>query len=741
MRVIFSEPVSPRYIYINSATNKVHLMVSITGGQEISTDNTCRATAALQEFFEGGATRELNAYKEALLFDMSLLPEGNYKRAKKEGRLSQIEAYIKAVVAMEQGYMDSINAFFATPSNLYSVQLRPYFQDPFSTVVNPVFTVNRKNNLAGTPSSALYNKLHEILPSVSIYFLSPKDKLISAVQSQVGRNASFDLIQQELSTQALALLGIEIDFTKDKEDCSVTKDSIDRLMMFNDATPKDYIVALLGVCAVDIWDTLPTPPFYSFPQDSRPEERTEGLSILVQFFLANLNVYSKSRDISDENFGAILDASTDLSHELVESIWTALSSGDDVEDVFFNFFNTHQGEFGLSRPLGEVDLVAIRDKFERSYRTVTATKENSHMDDFMILDVDAQGNSAKVVTHQGHLCVNFAEIVSEDVSSANPGYFEQIKEDFEGHPINLSPKNEHILGEVKVDVDSLVQTISEEVLARLPQNVMEACRAHPRFKARQFLVDVAKGRQDEVEALLTENPKKTQAQLQTPGCFTDYSGRTFNCTAYEYAYWAKDTHMCRMLETYMDEETKALMLARIDAVDDNGLSYKQHGAEHSSVHFDLTELKTALQDYVNGYGGWGDLGAKDEAWQAVGKAQRNVPAHVAQEYCRRDRSFSPCPRFNEPTLPRVLTFFNMLTGQFESWFPLASLDPMYHGIGYAFSLRRGAERYPDGTGLARRVEHDLAAITRLDEVRTAEIMQLHENLRPSVVPYRNRISM
>lgn len=68
---------------------------------------------------------------------------------------------------------------------------------------------------------------------------------------------------------------------------------------------------------------------------------------------------------------------------------------------------------------------------------------------------------------------------------------------------------------------------------------------------------------------------------------TDYSGRTFNCSAYEYAYWAKDTHMCRMLERYMDEETKAQILARITINDDTGLSYQQNGAVYQSSHFDL----------------------------------------------------------------------------------------------------------------------------------------------------------
>src|SRR3990167_8588173 len=86
-----------------------------------------------------------------------------------------------------------------------------------------------------------------------------------------------------------------------------------------------------------------------------------------------------------------------------------------------------------------------------------------------------------------------------------------------------------------------------------------------------FLEWVAYGQQDEAEILLSQvfqgQPNKIQAALLHQGTFTDYSGRTFNCSAYEYAYWAKDTHMCRMLERCMDDETKTAMAARIDEME------------------------------------------------------------------------------------------------------------------------------------------------------------------------------
>ena len=255
----------------------------------------------------------------------------------------------------------------------------------------------------------------------------------------------------------------------------------------------------------------------------------------------------------------------------------------------------------------------------------------------------------------------------------------------------------------------------------------------------KFLECVAYGQQDKAEKLLSQvfqgQPARIQAALLHQGTFTTYAGETFNCSAYEYAYWAKDTHMCRMLERYMDDETKAQMLTRIDAIDAHGLTFQQNDEEHCSAHFDFTPLKEAYQRYLSSYDAWlaaDDWDAMKAAWWDVGKAQRNVPAHVAQEYCRPDRSFHPTPEFNEATLPRRFTFYNWTIRQNDSWFPLTASNS---GLGFDFALICGARAdrgaraacgwATDGAG-----GRDLAAITRLDEVRTVDLTQSREHLNP-----------
>ena len=370
----------------------------------------------------------------------------------------------------------------------------------------------------------------------------------------------------------------------------------------------------------------------------------------------------------------------------------------------------------------------------------------------MILDKEARGEKAKCVTHQSAICVNFAEIIDPTAASANPAYFEIVRADFAVHPTEIPHKNESVAcGEVDVPIEHLLG-LSDELFELLPTPAKDACIAHPAFQAHMFLNYVAKATPDktdptliktEAEALLkAANPADRQTLLRTPGVFTDYSGRTFNCTAFEYAFWAKDIHMCKMLVSHMDDETKVELLARINAIEridtatgqPVGLSYQQAGISHRSPHFDLTPLKMALQIYVDGYDAWNatsNQDAMDAAWLAVGKAQRELPVHVVNEYCREGRSFNPTPLFNDGALPRALQFYDDSQFYNDITFAGATLFPLMasnSGLGFDFALFRGpnesgpnVERGSWGMWCGR---IDLSAVKRLDEVRTVALTRL-----------------
>ena len=249
----------------------------------------------------------------------------------------------------------------------------------------------------------------------------------------------------------------------------------------------------------------------------------------------------------------------------------------------------------------------------------------------------------------------------------------------------------------------------------------------------KLLMLVAHGEEESAAQMLASKPELLLERADV----TDYSSRTFkDITAYEYAYWAKDTHMCRMLEAHMDEKTKAAMLEKVTAIDKVGLTYEQGGREvEHSEHFDMTPLKTALQIYVAGYDAWyaaNNYDAIKAAWMVVGLAQRDLPVHVINEYCRPDRSFDPLPAFNEDKLPRILTYFNCNTlGPDVPLFP--SVVSGSSGLGADFALVRAGVLRGAG-GLDGRASRglvsalDLAAVSRLDEVRTADLTLSRTNL-------------
>ena len=744
MRIPFAEPTAPRYIYVDPEANQVHLLVPIVGGQDISTDNTCKSTVAMDAFFqEDGALRELNAYKAALEFDLQWLDSGHPQKALKESRLNQINAYIAAMPAMKTQYKIAISSLLATPSNLYSIQLRPKELDNQSRVINPVFSLNR-GVYQGETLSALYNALHQALPHAISAPVDPRSRLNDTVIKALPENADFKIIQNTLTEQCIALWGIVVDFeSADMPDplnrskkIKVTVDQpfMDNLMgnsNENPGTAEEYIHALLNTCAPSLWYSFPISPFYS---EQGNTDRTERLSIATQFFLAHVNTYCAAHGMSRQNFGTVFDHSSDLSDEVAGLIISALAKGIDVEDSLCEWINEHATDFDLNPPLNSADIQHIKDNFTRNYRTVTATKENPHMDDFMILETQAP--TGLFVKHQGHICVDSSALTNPVLTNTwNQQHYE------------LSGTNEHIKADgLELSMDELLSCIEDDSqFEKLPMKIQLECLKSPAFQLSTFLHDVAKGKQDEAEKLLTNQPEKTQVLLTSIGTFTDYSGRTFTCTAYEYAYWAKDKHMCRMLESVMDSETKAVMLERIDALALNGLTYTQHAQEITgSKGFNLDPLKTAYEEYIRIWTAWEQTDYDREgeaaliaAWMNVGIAQRDLPVHYVNEYFRKDRSFKPLPTFDEPSLPRELKFYNHNTGDESSLFPLVLTASSGLGVDFAFS-RAGQNSWGMGGEAPLLLAHadwtriDLAAVSHLDVVRTEDLKQSHKNLEPAV---------
>jgi hypothetical protein len=232
----------------------------------------------------------------------------------------------------------------------------------------------------------------------------------------------------------------------------------------------------------------------------------------------------------------------------------------------------------------------------------------------------------------------------------------------------------------------------------------------------QLLLHVARGEQKEAKALAKKQPEL----LCHKGTVTDYSNRRFeNITAFQYALWALDWHMWSMLLSYLPKEEASAQLHELES----------KGTRHG-VHYDFTPLTQALKTYIDNYHAWSVEQCKAHWCKVVGGAQTQVPAHVANEYCREDRSFDPTPKFTEKSLPRVLMHDE------GAWYPVARCGS-YGVLGVDFGIVRGhyggllqACGYAGGRCDTGRARMDFSALAELCKTRTAQLADLKRQLEP-----------
>ncbi|MES2218239.1 MAG: hypothetical protein V4501_07500 [Pseudomonadota bacterium] len=191
----------------------------------------------------------------------------------------------------------------------------------------------------------------------------------------------------------------------------------------------------------------------------------------------------------------------------------------------------------------------------------------------------------------------------------------------------------------------------------------------------EFLQLVAFGKQAEAKKMLEMDP----SLLLESGNVTNRANRTFaKISGLQYASWAYDIHMLRMLLSCVPDDKKADALEQLESLEQNGTEYGKH--------FDLTRTKTAYQTYSDNYEGWTNQQREQHWCKEVGGAQREWEPHMAEEMCFPGRPFYPMPTFKEVDLPRDAKFSVKLTDSDGStkWFPLKTDS----GLGFKFAVVR-----------------------------------------------------
>ena len=226
-----------------------------------------------------------------------------------------------------------------------------------------------------------------------------------------------------------------------------------------------------------------------------------------------------------------------------------------------------------------------------------------------------------------------------------------------------------------------------------------------------LLNHVVRGEQDKAEEILKKYPQMALIK----GKVTDYANREMSCTVFQYAVWAGDWYMYKMLKKYM---TPAACDEQLDQLNKFGLSRKY------GTHFDFNPLIRAYQNY-NSRPENLSYKLEEALWLKVAEQQAMLPMHVINQFFHPTRSFfenDQLPEFKELTLPRNSKFRNDSSAAF----------PMNgnYDFGIDYGLVRGdlsllpedETPHKNGFNMASSfrsrcdVEVDLAAIRRLADV-------------------------
>ena len=804
MKLPFKEPTAPSGIYINPETNIVHLLMQIMSGAEIGLDNTCKSVYSLQEFFgllgankQNTALMALTDYKAALEFDLKYMPD-SIEKTRKTQRLAQIEIYLDIVKQIQQDkrttkslkrsfplYPEPLETLMrADDANLHSIILRPVKQDVYlrTTAIAPTFSVNhdfmRDNGQIVRNPSSLAETLQSQYQSIVFKPKSQEGLIESFLANPKNLNLAvdFDKIRTALIAEITTYLGITVKFDETQGDrhapaVPMNQPYIDKelgVTAKNPAKTEEYVNALIQYCTPNLFDNIEVSPFYTVNE-------AERLSILTQFFLAELNIACSEQGITVANFGKKLEDDTELAKNLTIVVKEALEHSASVEDALIQYINTHKEQFELKELIAEKGIPTLKKRFKSHWEQI---KKSPHFDEFMLLGE----KSGLFVTHQNFIAIHFANFLQigwqdSRLDAAIKDFYTVDK------PGNVIPhKNDHIhadIQEIEIDLSQMgndaLQALYEDINT-YPEKVKDALLAQ--FKAdrpdlklkidtQKFLQHVAYGEQNEAEALLQQDPELATALLQAYDIpFTDYSGRTFTCTAYEYAHWAKDGHMQHMLAKYIrqDEETRIEMLHRVSAIEElmnpspaagflapprpKGLCYTTQDKagntiNHRDAHFDLTPLISALRYYAVESNKMpntteAELERLNKIWvEVVGREQRMLPAHIVHEYCHPDRSFEDVNDNNDllnaanpGNLKRQLKFYNNDTCNYDIWFSPRDYS-VDSGLGFSLGILRCSGRTARGWkwGCSEDAARDDAdTLTTIDKVRTNDCQQSQLNL-------------
>lgn len=487
-----NEPTQCNYIYIEPKTNRVHLLLPIVGGETIGRDNTCKTVYALKEFLYGMPERSdstgiipakksalvlLKEYAKALSKDIKLLNGGTLSELKrlKEERLIQIQQYIghlEGVVSDRNlsnaftnteypTYPQEIKELLKKTTNIHSILLSPSSQDDFLNGQNRVFSLDRavwfgrlhenprlQTNLLNrgwkwdsVHQNYLYNPNSLSIQlrgmranswqrpnskSSFIKFCNLGNFQYKPINNQQKFEALLDWIEQKLTEK----YGDEFSLGSFPPfEAFIDKYFLDK----DDSKAEDLVDYILLAFDDSFWQSKAS-IFDNLGLTKHIQNPNEEQSIKVQFYLAQINLYCFTNNISRENFGRFLDTKN-VSKEFTKGLNEAFEKRLEIESFCIEFINKNKRIFGLNRELLLEDKQKINRRFKIDFTTV---KESEHFDEFVTFSSEAKGGG---FFHRGCIAVHYTDFAQQWSQSRNLPRPVQLPKN------TISPKNNHLPSE------------------------------------------------------------------------------------------------------------------------------------------------------------------------------------------------------------------------------------------------------------------------------------------------------
>jgi hypothetical protein len=358
------------YLYIHVDTeNQVHLMVPMSAGMAIATDNTCKSFEALNQFFghsspAPSALQIVQQYKQDLQQDIAMLNQTMQAsassvlagiRQKKQARLDTLRQYEQLLqnpgivlnkLFLQNHYPAAIKDMLARETNLFPIALSPEQADTCTKLDPHIFAVTRPSHCGDASTSGLGYVLRQVLATTTY----------SNVSSAGGHAVNFEEVVQISTEQRFNQLNVNIDnmeqFLQCIGDTIRQQGGIDvdvkqtllnfhatqiiegqehltepeklralfQLMAFFDNAEESDIKGLIETVIEWVKDRQPNHSLTQgesifklyFPEAQATPEQKEKLSITIQFFLALINAHCYSENLFDQahqklNMAAVIE--------------------------------------------------------------------------------------------------------------------------------------------------------------------------------------------------------------------------------------------------------------------------------------------------------------------------------------------------------------------------------------------------------------------------------------------------